>query len=313
MIDDDSWIALLVSRRRVDDMTISRAIGQFNVAPIGLGAMPMSMTRGELPGEEQAIATIHAALDAGITLIDTADIYAPSWDQMGHNEKLVAKALKAYGGRPADVIIATKGGITHGPDGDGRDGSPEYLRRAVQQSMDDLGVDVIDLYYWHRPDRHRLYSEVIETFADLQKEGLIKEIGISNANVEEIQVAIDVLGDGGLAAVQNEFSPRFHHTSKPELDFCEQRGIAFLPWSPLGGTGGEAKRVGESYPAIAEVARAHDVSPQQVVLAWELSLGDHVIPIPGASRPESVRDSALAWDLQLSPQELDDISSTILT
>lgn len=293
-------------------MTKQRALGQFQVSPIGLGAMPASMTRGELPSEEQAIATIHAALDAGITLIDTADIYAPSWDQMGHNEKLVNKALRAYGGRPDDLVIATKGGITRSAEGEGRDGSPEYLRKAVQHSLDDLGVDVIDLYYWHRPDRHRFYSEVIETFAALQKEGLIKEIGISNANVEEIQVAIEVLGDGGLAAVQNEFSPRFHHTSKPELDFCGELGIAFLPWSPLGGTGGEAKRVGESYPAIAEVAKAHVVSPQQVTLAWELSLGSHVIPIPGASRPESVRDSAVAWDLQLNPVELDDISNSIL-
>ncbi len=275
--------------------------------------MPASMSRGELPSEEQAIATIHAALDAGVTLIDTADIYAPSWDQMGHNEKLVAKALKAYGGRPDDVVIATKGGIVHGPEGIGRDGSPEYLRKAVQQSMDDLEVDVVDLYYWHRPDRHRLYSDVIGTFADLKKEGLIKEIGISNANVEEIEVAIEVLGDGGLAAVQNEFSPKFHHTSKPELDLCGENGIAFLPWSPLGGTGGDAKRVGETYPALAEVASNHDVSPQQVTLAWELSLGDHVIPIPGASRPESIRDSALAWDLQLSRAELDAISKAILS
>ncbi len=272
----------------------------------------MSMSGGEVPGEEQAIRTIQAALESGITLIDTADIYAPSWDSMGHNERLVAKALRAYGGTPDDVVIATKGGITRSQEGGGRDGSPEYLRRAVQQSLDALGVDVIDLYYWHRPDRHRLYSEVMMTFADLKKEGLIKEIGISNANVEEIEVAVEVLGDGGLAAVQNEFSPRFHHTSKAELDFCGELGVAFLPWSPLGGTSGDAKRVGEKHPAIARVAQTHDVSPQQVTLAWELSLGRHVIPIPGASRPESVRDSALARDLVLSREELDTISDAIL-
>ncbi|MDO5734849.1 MAG: aldo/keto reductase [Propionibacteriaceae bacterium] len=290
----------------------TRSIGQFRVSPIGLGAMPSSMSRGELPSEEQAIDTIHAALESGITLIDTADIYAPSWDQMGHNERLVAKALKAYGGRPDDVVIATKGGITRSPDGEGRNGSPEYLRSAVQKSLDALQVDVIDLYYWHRPDRHCLYSDVIETFAELQREGLIKEVGISNANVEEIRVAIDVLGDGGLAAVQNEFSPKFHHTSKPEMDYCGERGIAFLPWSPLGGTGGNAKKVGESYPAIAEVAEAHGVSPQQVTLAWELSLGGHVIPIPGASRPESIRDSALAMELELSADDLSSITDAIL-
>ena len=290
----------------------TRSIGQFTVSSIGLGAMPSSMSRGELPSEEQAIATVHAALESGITLIDTADIYAPQWDQMGHNEKLVAKALKAYGGRPDNVVIATKGGITRSADGEGRDGSPAYLRAAVQKSLEALEVDSIDLYYWHRPDRHRLYSEVVETFADLKREGLIKEVGISNANVEEIQVAIDVLGDGGLAAVQNEFSPRFHHTSKPELDFCGERGIAFLPWSPLGGTGGNAKRVGDNYPAIAKVAQSHGVSPQQVTLAWELSLGNHVIPIPGASRPESIKDSALAMHLELSSDELASISDAVL-
>lgn len=299
------------SARRLDGMMNLRSVGQFNVAPIGLGAMPVSMGGGDIPGEEQAIATIHAALDAGITLIDTADIYAPSWDQMGHNERLVAKALKSYG-KHDDVVVATKGGITRSQDGWGRDGSPKYLRKAVQRSMDDLGVEVIDLYYWHRPDRLRLYSEVVETFADLQKEGLIKEIGISNANVEEIQVAIEVLGQGGLAAVQNEFSPKFHHTSKEEMDFCGQSGITFFPWSPLGGTSGGAKGVGTSYPAIAEVAKTHGVSPQQVTLAWELSLGKHVIPIPGASRPQSISDSALSWDLQLSPTELDGISNAIL-
>lgn len=290
----------------------TRSIGQFTVSSIGLGAMPSSMSRGELPSEEQAIATVHAALEAGITLIDTADIYAPQWDLMGHNEKLVAKALKAYGGRPDNVVIATKGGITRSADGEGRDGSPAYLRAAVQKSLEALEVDSIDLYYWHRPDRHRLYSEVVETFADLKREGLIREVGISNANVEEIQVAIDVLGDGGLAAVQNEFSPRFHHTSKPELDFCGERGIAFLPWSPLGGTGGNAKRVGDNHPSIAKVAQSHGVSPQQVTLAWELSLGNHVIPIPGASRPGSIKDSALAMHLELSSDELASISDAVL-
>lgn len=294
-------------------MSNSRRIGQFTVASIGFGAMPLSMSQGKVPDEDQAIRTIHAALDAGMTLIDTADIYAPSANEMGHNEKLVAKALKAYGGTPEGVIVATKGGIARDGQKWGRDGSPTYIRAAVQRSLDALGVDVLDLYYWHRPDRLLVYGDVIQTFADLKKEGLIKEIGISNANVEEIEVAIDVLGDGELAAVQNEFSPRFTHTSKPELDFCGGRGIAYLPWSPLGGTGGDAKRLGDRYPAIASAAAAHGVSPQQVTLAWELSLGEHVIPIPGASRPESVQDSALAMELQLSDDELASISDSLLS
>jgi diketogulonate reductase-like aldo/keto reductase len=143
----------------------------------------------------------------------------------------------------------------------------------------------------------------------LQDEGLIKAIGISNANVEEIQVAVDVLGEGGLASVQNEFSPRFR-CSTDELEFCGEHQIAFLPWSPLGGTGGGAREVGERFAAFGEIAAAHGVSPQQVVLAWELSLGEHVIPIPGARRPASITDSAQATELVLSAEELDRCSAT---
>ena len=176
----------------------TRSLGPFTVTAIGLGAMPMSSNNdNEIPEESQSIATIHAALDAGITLIDTADIYAPSWDTMGHNEELVAKALKKYGGDTGDVVVATKGGITrHEGNTFGRDGSLSYLRSAVENSLRRLGVDVIDLYQWHRPDRWQVYGEVIGHFKTLQDEGKIKAIGISNANVEEIEVAIEVLGRG---------------------------------------------------------------------------------------------------------------------
>jgi aryl-alcohol dehydrogenase-like predicted oxidoreductase len=283
----------------------TRKLGPFAVSAIGLGAMPVSMNSdNKFPDEDQAIRTIHAALDAGVTFIDTADIYAPSWDTMGHNELLVGKAVRSYGGDTSDVVIGTKGGITRS-EGEqwGRDGSLEYLRSAVQKSLTNLGVDVIDLYQWHRPDRWKVYGDVIANFKTLQDEGLIKTIGISNANVEEIQVAIDVLGEGGLVSVQNEFSPRFR-SSQDELEFCDEHGIAFLPWSPLGGTGGGAREVGNKFAAFAEIAADHGVSPQQVVLAWELSLSEHVIPIPGARRPESITDSAKAADLVLSEDEL---------
>ncbi|GAA2099090.1 aldo/keto reductase [Microlunatus panaciterrae] len=288
----------------------TRTLGPFTVSAIGLGAMPLSMGNNARPDEAQALATVHAALDAGVTYIDTADIYAPSWDTMGHNEQIVGKALKTYGGSTDGVIVGTKGGITRA-EGEqwGRDGSPEYLRKAVEASLRALDVDVIDLYQWHRPDRWRVYGEVVETFKQLQDEGKIKAVGISNANVEEIEVALEVLGEGGLASVQNEFSPRFR-SSQDELELCGKHGVAFLPWSPLGGTGSAAKEIGDRYAAFAEIGRDHGVSPQQVVLAWELSLGDHVIPIPGASRPESIIDSALATQLVLSGEELDRCSAT---
>lgn len=290
----------------------TRALGPFTVSAIGLGGMPMSMNNDRVfPTKDEAITTIHAALDAGITFIDTADIYAPSWDTMGHNEQLVGKALKTYGGDTDQIVVGTKGGITRG-EGEtwGRDGSLTYLRKAVEKSLRKLDVEVIDLYQWHRPDRSMAYADAIGNFKTLQDEGKIKAIGISNANVEEIQIAIDVLGEGGLASVQNEFSPKFR-SSADELEFCGQQGVAFLPWSPLGGTGGGGGRdVGDRFAALREIGEAHGVSPQQVVLAWELSLGDHVLPIPGARRPASITDSARAADLQLSAEELARCSAT---
>ncbi|GIG29789.1 aldo/keto reductase [Cellulomonas marina] len=286
-------------------MTTTRALGPFQVHPVGLGCMPLSMNNDkQYPDEREAVATIHAALDAGVTLLDTADCYAPSWDTFGHNERLVATALRACGSLPDGLVVATKGGITRG-EGEtwGRDGSPEYLRSAVEASLGRLGVDVIDLYQWHRPDRERDYAEVVGTFKALRDEGKVRAVGISNANPEEIRIAQDVLGPGGLVSVQNEFSPS-HRQSEDELRLCDAEGIAFLPWSPLGGTGGGAAGVGERFGVFAEIGAEHGVSPQRVVLAWELALSPHVIPIPGARRATSITDSAAAAELVLSDDEL---------
>ena len=283
----------------------TRTLGPFDVSAIGLGCMPMSMNNDhEYPSREESVATIHAALDAGVTLLDTADIYAPSWDTFGHNEELVAAALHAYGTLPDGLVVATKGGITRGP-GDtwGRDGSMSYLRSAVEGSLRRLGRDVIDLYQWHRPDRSMDYAEVVGNFAALVQEGKVRCVGISNANVEEIRIAQDVLGPGGLVSVQNEFSPRYRK-SEGELRYCAEQGIAFLPWSPLGGTGGGGRSVGTEFSVFADIAADHGVSPQQVVLAWELALSERVIPIPGARRDASIVDSAAAADLVLNEDEL---------
>ncbi|MFT3875054.1 MAG: aldo/keto reductase [Propioniciclava sp.] len=293
-------------------MTNQRRIGSFTVSSLGLGGMPLSMREKDTP-RDRAIATVHAALDAGITLIDTADIYAPSWDTVGHNESLIAEALAAYTGDTSRLVIATKGGITRA-EGEvwGRDGSPAHLRAAAEASRERLGVDTIDLYYWHRPDRTLPYAQSVEALAQLKADGLIAEIGVSNASLEELAICVDVLGEGQLAAVQNEFSPRFNHTSYPELRWCAEHGVAFVPWSPLGGTSGGATAVGERFAIIGQVADAHGVSPQQVTLAWELALGEHVIPIPGASRPESIIDSALAIGLELTTDDLAALNDALL-
>lgn len=289
-----------------------RSLAGRQVSAIGLGAMPLSMNNDkEYPSFEDAVATVHAALDAGVTLIDTADIYAPDGEAMGHNERIVAEALRTWDGDASGVLVATKGGITLREDGSkGRDGSEAYLRAAAERSLEILGVDQIDLYQYHRPDRSRVYADIMKALASLQQDGLVRAIGISNASVEEIEIALDVLGAGNVASVQNEFSPK-HPGSIDELRFCAEHDVAFLPWSPLGGTGGGARSVGERFSVFRETADAHGVSPQQVVLAWELALDPHVIPIPGARRAASIVDSAKAADLELSPDEVTRLSESV--
>jgi aryl-alcohol dehydrogenase-like predicted oxidoreductase len=280
----------------------TRKIGQAAVSAIGLGGMPMSI-EGR-PDEDRSVRTIHAALDAGVTLIDTADAYHLHAGETGHNERLIAKALASYGGDTSDVLVATKGG--HIRPGDGSwtvDGSPEHLRQAVDASLKALGVDVIGLYQFHRPDPKVPYAESIGALRELLDAGKIRMAGISNASIEQIDTAVAVLGDGNLASVQNQFSPAFR-SSEPELRHAAELGVAFLPWSPLGGIG-QAGKLGARHGAFAEVADAHGVSPQQVTLAWMLAKAPVVIPIPGASRPESITDSAKASDLDLSAAELE--------
>jgi len=281
-----------------------RTLGPFTVSAVGLGAMPLSMNNDAVyPSPDEARATVHAALDAGVTLVDTADVYAPTWDTTGHNERIVGDALRTWDGDVSRIVVATKTGIVRS-EGEvrSRDASRGYVRDAVERSLVNLGVERIDVFQYHRPDRSMVYADSIESFAALVDEGLVTSVGISNASAEEIDIAHDVLGDR-LVSVQNEFSPR-HPGSYSELVHCGRLGVAFLPWSPLGGTGGGARDVGTRFAVFAQIGRDHGVSPQQVVLAWELSLGEHVIPIPGARRTTSIQDSALAADLELSLDEL---------
>jgi aryl-alcohol dehydrogenase-like predicted oxidoreductase len=278
----------------------NRTIGGITVSAIGLGGMPMSI-EGR-PGEDRSVATIHAALDAGVTFIDTADAYHMRAGETGHNERLIAKALASYSGDITDVLVATKGGHIRPGDGSWQvDGSPAHIRDAAEASLKALGVDAIGLYQFHRPDPEVPYAESIGALKDLLDEGKIRLAGISNATVEQIDVARQVLGEANLASVQNQFSPAFR-SSEDELRYCAELGIAFLPWSPLGGIA-RADQLGSRHAAFQQVADAHGVSPQQVTLAWMLAKAPVVIPIPGASRPASITDSARAADLTLTPAE----------
>ncbi|MDQ0643555.1 aldo/keto reductase [Microbacterium murale] len=284
---------------------LQRTIGDRSVSAIGLGGMPMSI-EGR-PEVERSIATIHAALDAGVTLIDTADAYHMGADEVGHNEELIGRALREYGSGAGDVLVATKGG--HLRPGDGtwtRNGDPEYLKRAAKESARRLGVDAIGLYQFHRPDPQVPYAESVGAIRDLLDEGVILMGGISNADVAQIDEAREVLG-GRLVSVQNQFSPAFR-SSQGELEHCAELGIAFLPWSPLGGIK-DAKDLADRHGAFQEVADELGTSVYQVALAWELALAPIVIPIPGASRPESIRDSAAATGLTLTIEQVARLSA----
>ena len=276
-----------------------RRIGNRSVGEIGLGAMPMSVR--EHNDEESAIATVKAALEAEVTLIDTADAYSPDESTFGHNEFLVAKAMRQAGVTQGEVLVATKGGHTRkGTDWE-LDGRPEYLRQACVASLERLDVEQIDLYQHHRPDPAVPYAETIGGLKALLDEGLIAAAGLSNADPDQIREAHGILGDG-LVSVQNQFSPAFR-SSLPEIELCAELGLAFLAWSPLGGMS-DAAELGARWSAFAEVARKHGVTPQQVCLAWELSLSEAVVPIPGASRPQSITDSVQASELRLDEEDL---------
>jgi aryl-alcohol dehydrogenase-like predicted oxidoreductase len=273
-------------------------VGRVRVGAIGLGAMPLS-TKSDRPAPADAERVVHAALDAGVTLIDTADAYARDEAEFGHNEELVASALRSYG-RP-DVLLATKGGHTRrGRDWE-LDGSPSYLRRACEASLRRLHVDAIDLYQFHRPDPATPWEESMAGLRTLFDEGLVRMVGISNASVPQIDVARSVLGEA-LVSVQNQFSPGYR-SSADELAHCASLGLAWLPWSPFGGVSA-AGSLDAAAPAFAEVASELGVSVHQVTLAWHLAQADVVLPIPGASRVESIQDSAAAADLALTDAQL---------
>lgn len=285
-------------------MVLHRDLGPYETTAIGLGEMPLTIENNL--GEAKGLETIHAALDAGCRHIDTAWAYYCSGGEEQTGEKLVRRAMESWNGPKDEVSIATKVGHFRNFAEDGTtptwgvNGQPERLIEAGKESALALGVDAIDLLYFHRPDPSVPYNESIEGLKQLLDEGVAKEAGISNASVEQIDIARSILGDK-LVAVQNQFSPTFQ-TTRDTLEYTGELGIPFVCWSPLGGF---RKAKDESkYDPFREIGHARGVSYQQVVLAWELSLGKHVFVIPGAHRPETILDSLQAGDLQLTDEEL---------
>ena len=281
----------------------TRTLGTQQVGAIGLGLMTFDQT-GTQP-RRQLLDTVTAALDAGVTLFDTADAYGPGDEKgagaQGENERLIASILDELGVRDR-VLLATKGGHVRTDGGAwDLDSSAEHLHRAVDDSLARLGVEQLFLWQHHRPDPKVPYDEVIGTMKEIADSGKVAHLGLSNADPDQIRAAKAVLGDA-LISVQNQFSPKFR-SSRPEIDVCEELGLAFLPWSPLGGLS-DAKELADKHPAFAEVAAERGVSAQQVALAWELAQSPCVIPIPGAKRPSSITDSAAAAEIELTDDEL---------
>ena len=270
-----------------------RALGkpEIIVSAIGLGGMPMS-TRNR-PDRAQSIETIHAALDAGVTLIDTADVYCLDQDDIGHNERLIAEALQ---GADVEVLVATKGGLARPGGAWTRDGRPEHLMAACEASLKALGVDCIDLYQLHAPDAEVPFADSVGALARLREQGRIRHVGLSNVSVAQIEEARAIVE---IVSVQNRAHPLDTSAwTSGVVAHCEAHGIAFLPYSPVGGW----RRRDElaRHPVLNDVAQRTDHTPQEVALAWLLHTSPVMIPIPGASRPASIRSSARAAELVLS-------------
>ncbi|MEU9268763.1 aldo/keto reductase [Streptomyces sp. NPDC048251] len=292
-----------------------RTLGDLRVSAIGLGAMPLSI-EGR-PDRARALATVHAALDAGVTLLDTADSYHLPGAEPGHNERLVARALAGYGGDTSGVLVATKGGRGR-PGGGAADwtvnGDPRHLKTAAEASLRRLGVEAIGLYQLHKPDPAIPFEESVGALRDLLDEGKIRLAGLSNTDTDQIRRAHAILGDR-LVSVQNRYSPAVGD-SEPELRLAAERGLAFLPWSPLGGISrssldGPAEGPSDALGTFHELALELSVSPQQLCLAWLLTRSPTVIPIPGATRPRSIRDSAAAADLTLTEDALTRLNESV--
>ena len=276
-----------------------RALGRsgLEVGCIGLGAMPLSL-EGR-PEEGEAIRVIHAALEHGVTLIDTADVYCLDDGDLGHNERLIARALREWPDG-ARVLVATKGGLER-PGGDWtRNGRPEHIKAACERSLRALGVDCLGLYQLHAPDPAVPFADSVGAIAELQRAGKVRHVGLSNVSVSQIEDAGAIVS---VVSVQNRCNPYDRSAfATGVVDHCSRHGIAFLPYSPVGGHFGHARVGGDGL--LVRLAAKHQATPYQVCLAWLLASSPAMIPIPGARRRESALSSAAAAELELQGADL---------
>ncbi len=265
--------------------------GDLTVNRLGFGAMRITGPRimGEPADREQAKAVLRRAVDLGVTLIDTADSYGPHV-----SETLIAETLRPY---PAGLVIATKGGLVRPGGGWISNGRPTHLREALEGSLRRLRLDRIDVYQLHAVDPRVPIEESVGALADLQAQGKIRHIGLSNVSVEELSRARSV---ARIVSVQNRFSLA-DRASDDVIDVCERDGLGFLPWQPLA-AGALARR---REARTQEVARRHGATPAQVMLAWLLRRSRVVLPIPGTSSPVHLEENIAAARLRLSDEEFE--------
>ena len=263
--------------------------GDLEVRRLGFGSMRITGDGiwGPPDDPEAARALLRRVIELGVNLIDTADSYGPEV-----SENLIAEALHPY---PDGLVIATKGGLTRtGPGEWPRNGRPEHLREACEGSLRRLKVDRIDLYQLHAPDTNVPYEDSVGALKELQEEGKIRHIGISNVTVAQLEQARELVD---VVTVQNRYNLT-DRSSEDVLDACEDAGIGFIPWFPLA-TGSLAEPGG----ALDEVAHAHDATPGQVALAWLLARSKVMLPIPGTSSAEHLEENVAAGQLTLSDEE----------
>ena len=263
--------------------------GAFTVPRLGFGAMRVTGPGiwGPPNDHDTALAVLRRAVELGVTFIDTADSYGPHV-----SEELIAEALRPY---PDDLVVATKGGLLRDGPGQWRpDGRPEHLRAVCEGSLGRLGVDRIDLYQFHRPDPDVPLEESVGTLVELHDEGKVAHIGLSNVDVDQLDRALELTP---IVSVQNRYNP-IDRASDDVLARCEERGIAFIPYAPVGG---QDLRVGD---AVQAVAARHGVSPVQVAIAWLLARSPQMLPIPGTGSVGHLEENVAAAALQLSDQDL---------